>query len=88
MNFRIARCSCLRGLLLQAGLDGCLKSLWIRTYNLVDFLAVLEQNEGRHGANAKFLCNIRDIVDVDLVETARSCMYPRTCEQGRLGSLA
>ena len=40
----------------------------IRTNDLLDLLAVLEQHERRHGLDAQLLRDIRNIVDVDLVE--------------------
>jgi hypothetical protein len=48
----------------DAGLDG----LGVRADNLADLLAVLEEDEGGHGADAELLCNVGDLVDVELVE--------------------
>lgn len=50
--------------LLDAGLDG----LGVRTDNLTNLLAVLEEHEGRHGSDSKFLCNVGDLIDVEFVE--------------------
>lgn len=46
-----------------------LDSLWIRAHNLIDFLAVLEQQESGHGADAELLGEVGDLVHVDLVES-------------------
>ena len=40
----------------------------IRADNLSHLLAVLVEQESRHGANAEFLRNIRGLIDIDLVE--------------------
>lgn len=40
----------------------------VRTDHLGDLLATFEDNEGWHGADADFLCDVWDIVDVDLDE--------------------
>jgi hypothetical protein len=57
-------CRCRAGV----GGDGGLEGLGVRTDDLADLLAVLEQEEGGHGADAEFLRNVGDLVDVDLVE--------------------
>lgn len=53
-----------RTVLLNAGLDG----LGVRADNLANLLAVLKEDESGHGADAEFLCDIGDFVDVELVE--------------------
>ena len=36
--------------------------------NLTNLLAIFEEFEGRHGTNGELLSNIRELIDVDLVE--------------------
>jgi hypothetical protein len=54
--------------LYEVGLDSSLERLWVCTNHLSDLLAVLEEEEGRHGTDAEFLGNIGDFVDVELVK--------------------
>lgn len=49
-------------------LDGGLEGLGVGTDDLADLLAVLEQDEGGHGADAEFLGDLGDLVDIELVE--------------------
>lgn len=49
-------------------LDGSLERLGVGTDDLTDLLTALEQQEGRHGADAELLGNVGNIVDVELVE--------------------
>lgn len=51
-------------MLLNPGLDG----LGVCADNLSNLLAVLEEYEGRHGADAEFLGDVGDLIDVELVE--------------------
>lgn len=44
------------------------EGLFIGAYNLADLLAVLKEQEGRHGAHAELVSHVWDIVDVELVE--------------------
>jgi len=53
---------------LKVLLDGSLESLGVGTDDLGDLLAILEQDKGGHGADAEFLSDIGDLVDVNLVE--------------------
>lgn len=53
---------------LKVLLDGSLESLGVGTDDLGDLLAVLEQDKGGHGADAEFLSDIGDFVNVNLVE--------------------
>jgi len=53
---------------LQVALDSRLKRLGVRTNNLSTLLAILEEDECRHGADSELLCNIGDLVDVELEE--------------------
>lgn len=53
---------------LKVLLDGSLEGLGVGTDDLGDLLAVLEQDKGGHGADAEFLSDIGDLVDVNLVE--------------------
>lgn len=48
--------------------DSCLDGRRVCANNLLDALAVFEQNERRHSANAQLLCNVRNLVNVNLVE--------------------
>ena len=50
------------------GLDSSLEGLGVRAHNLGYLVAVLEEEESRHGADAEFLGDIGDLVDVELVE--------------------
>lgn len=50
--------------LLDSGLNG----LGVRTNDFSHLLAVLEEHEGGHGADAEFLRDIGHLVDVELVE--------------------
>ena len=59
----------LPSLLSRVFLDGSLDGRWHGTKNLIDLLAVLEEDEGRHGSHAKFLRDVGGRVDVHLVET-------------------
>ncbi len=58
----------MRSLCVDVRLDGGLESLGVGANDLGDLLAVLEEKEGRHGTDTEFLCNVRDLVDVELVE--------------------
>lgn len=49
-------------------LDSGLESLGVRANDLADLLAVLEEQEGGHGADAELLRDIWDFVYVELVE--------------------
>ena len=56
-------CSCL-----DVGLDGGLEGLGVCADNLGDLVTTLEQEECGHCADAELLSDIRDLVDVELVE--------------------
>lgn len=49
-------------------LDSGLESLGVGANDLGDLLAVLEEEEGGHGADAEFLCDVGDLVNVELEE--------------------
>lgn len=49
-------------------LNGSLKSNRVGTNDLLDLLAVLEEQESGHGADGVLLSDLGDLVDVDLVE--------------------
>lgn len=51
-------------MLLDCGFEGP----FIGTDDLADLLAVLEEQEGRHGADAELLGDVADLVNVDLEE--------------------
>lgn len=57
-----------RKLCVDVGLDGSLESLRVGTDDLSDLLAVLEEKEGGHGADAELLSNVGDLIDIELVE--------------------
>ena len=65
------RCS---ALCIDVGLDSSLKGLGVGAHNLSNLVAALEKQEGRHGADAEFLCNFWDFVDVDLEEACRGVL--------------
>jgi hypothetical protein len=57
------------------GLDGSLEGLWVRAYNLTYLFTILEEEEGRHGADAEFLGDVWNLVDIELVEAGvRVCV--------------
>jgi hypothetical protein len=60
--------TCLCSLSFNVGLDGSLKRLGVRANNLRYLLAVLEKEEGGHGADAEVLGNVGDFVHIELVE--------------------
>jgi hypothetical protein len=49
-------------------LDGRQQRLRIRPHNLLNLLLVLEDQEGRHGADTELLRDIRNFIDVELDE--------------------
>lgn len=49
-------------------LNSSLKSDRIGTNDLLDLLAVLEEQESGHGADGVLLSDLGDLVDIDLVE--------------------
>lgn len=55
--------------LLIVGLDSSLKRLGVSAHNLCNLVAALEQEERGHGADAEFLRNVGNLVDVELEET-------------------
>ena len=57
-----------RNLCVDVCLDGSFESFGIGTDDLGDLVTTLEEKEGGHGANTEFLCDIGDLVDVELVE--------------------
>lgn len=66
---RIADVFSLSGpLQLQGLLNGSLESRWVGTDNLTDLVAVLEEQESRHGANGQLLRDLWELIDVDFVE--------------------
>jgi len=71
-------CSCL-----DVGLDGGLEGLGVCADNLGDLVTTLEQEECGHGADAELLSDIRDLVDVELVE---ACLVICVGELDNLGS--
>lgn len=56
------------GALLQLIHDLGPEGLDMRAHDLADLLSVLEDHKGRHGADAEFLGDVGDFVDVELVE--------------------
>lgn len=53
---------------LQGLLNGSLESRWVGTNNLTDLVAVLEEQESRHGADGQLLRDLWELIDVDFVE--------------------
>lgn len=52
-------------MLKHGGVDG----LFVGADNLANLLAVLEQDKGRHGADAELMGHVGHFVHVELVET-------------------
>jgi hypothetical protein len=50
-------------------LDGSLERRGVGADDLADLLAVLEEEESGHGADGELLGDVRDLVDVELVES-------------------
>lgn len=48
--------------------DGSLESVEVGTNHLLKLLPVLENKEGRHGADTEFLCDVWNLVNVEFVE--------------------
>ena len=57
---------------LQRRVQSLLNRLRVRPDNLLHLLATLKQQERRHSPDAQFLCNIRNLIDVDLIEFNRA----------------
>lgn len=55
-------------LCLEVVLDSGLEGLGVGTNDLGNLVAVLEKDEGGHGADAELSCNLGEFVDVELVE--------------------
>ena len=70
---------------LQVLLDGRLEGLGVCADDLGDLLAVLEQQEGGHGADAEFLRDVVRLVDVDLVELGLRVLFGELGHRGRDG---
>jgi hypothetical protein len=51
-------------------LDGSLEGRGVGTNNGSDLLAILEEHESGHGADAQLLGNLGQLVDVNLVEAS------------------
>jgi hypothetical protein len=54
--------------LLVVRLDSSLQRLGVGTNNLANLLAVLEEDECRHGADSELLGNVGNIIDIKLVK--------------------
>lgn len=70
--------------LAQVALDSGLEGLGVRADDLGDLLAVLEQQEGGHGADAELLRDVWDLVDVELVEAGGGVFVGEPVEGGML----
>ena len=55
----------------------------IRTHDLPDLLAVLEEQEGRHGSDAQLLRYIAHFVDVNLEELGLWVLFAELGDLGR-----
>lgn len=53
---------------LDVASDSRLKRLGVRANNLTNLLSILEEEEGRHSPHTELLCNLGDLIDVDLDE--------------------
>jgi hypothetical protein len=59
---------------IDVGLDGSLEGLGVGADNLSNLVAALEKQEGGHSADAEFLRNVGDFVDVELAgSSAQRC---------------
>ena len=56
---------------LNSALNSSQQRLWVRSYNFLDLLLVLEDQEGGHGTDAEFLGDVGDLVNVELDEVGR-----------------
>ena len=68
---------------LQILLDRGLERPLVGADNLADLLAVLEEQKGRHGADAELLRDVADLVDVDLVEPGLRVLVAELGDLGR-----
>ena len=64
-------------------LDSGLQRPLIRAHDLADLLAVLEEQERRHGADAELLRDVADLVDVDLEELGVRVLLAELDDLGR-----
>ena len=64
-------------------LDGGLESDGVGADDLADLLAVLEEEEGGHGAHALLLGDVGDLVNVDLVEAGVGVVVGEPVERGK-----
>lgn len=74
-------------LLLNGILNSSQKRLRVRAYDLSGLLAVLEDQEGGHGADAEFLRDVRDVVDIELDEVCGGELVGEPGESGRVSCL-
>lgn len=56
------------GIYLDDALDGSFESSRVGSYNLLDLLAILEDEECGHSADTQLGGNICDFIDIDLDE--------------------
>lgn len=67
------------------GFNSLLKRRRVSTGNSLNLLPALEEDEGRHGSHAKFLGDVRRLVDVDLVEADVRVLVAEFLEGGSDG---
>ena len=65
---------CANLFLLDSRLDGSKQRLRVGADNLVDLLAVLEDEEGGHGADSELLGYVGDLIDVELDKVCASVL--------------
>jgi hypothetical protein len=65
----------MRSLCASVLLDTGLDSLGVCANDLANLLTALEEDESRHGADAEFLRNVGDLVDVELVEACVGVLF-------------
>lgn len=63
-------------------LDSSLQRPLVRADDLADLFSVLEEQKGRHGADAELLRDVADLVNVDLEELGLRVLF---AELGDLG---
>ena len=73
----------MRRRLSAVSLDGGLESDGVGADDLADLLAVLEEEEGGHGAHALLLGDVGDLVNVDLVEAGVGVVVGEPVERRR-----
>ena len=80
---RLRSCALCIDVVLDSGLEG----LGVGTNDLGNLGAVLEKDEGRHGADAEISCDVGDFVDVELEEARAGVLLGEPREQLTMGGI-